>query len=74
MRKFAIALLALSLGGCATQFGTRIAPPMHRHTVQKSQVPIIVPAPAPSPEPAPAPTFKQRFRSTFGRIKWVHPK
>jgi hypothetical protein len=78
-RLLIVAFASVSLAGCATQFGTRIPKPaphpvMH---VKAAPTPVIV-APAPSvvlpSAPQEAATFKQRFRKTFGKIKWLHSK
>ena len=49
-------LLALSLAGCATQFGTRMTPPAHH---KQEAAPVVVPTPVP-PD-----TFKQRWLHKF---------
>jgi hypothetical protein len=74
MKKLIIIALAASLGGCATQFGTRVAAAVHPHhhrIVAKAPAPVVaahVVAPAPGP-PAP-----EKPKSFFQRhaIKWLH--
>lgn len=58
-------LLVFSLGGCATQFGTRTIPAVH-HSVAPPVVrhPIAV-IPAPAPAPAAPETFRKRWLHKF---------
>lgn len=74
MKKLPIVLLAISLAGCASMPVNQPAPaPVHKlHKAAKAPpAPVIVPPPAAQPQAKPL-TFKQRFRTTFGRIKWLH--
>jgi len=77
-----IAALAASLGGCATQFGTRIAPsapapaPNHHRIITKAPqpapAPVVVQAPvAPAPVPTPAPEAPKTFWERHP-IQWLH--
>jgi hypothetical protein len=73
-----VVLLAASLAGCAT-FHPLDRPQsavVHHHHKAPEPAPVIVLAPPvveapPAPEPKPA-TFAERFRETFGKIRWVH--
>lgn len=78
MKMIPVTLLAISLAGCATmpekvQAPQVPAPKHHKLIAKPMPSPVIVPMPVPQPAPKPQ-TFKERFRSTFGHIKWLHAK